>query len=553
MAQFAGRAYVEMGVEGQAAFRRAFASMEAQIRKFSAQVQMVGRVGFGAMGSALGGIGRMLRSLTVQATALGAAVGVSFTVKNAIDQASTLEETLNKFRVIFGDSSDQMQAWGDQFAKQMGRGRSEVLQFMADSQALIVPLGLDPAVSQQMSKDLTRLAYDMGSFHKVTDIEAFNALQSALRGEADAIERFGARVNEAAVSAELLKQGLNPKTATEAQKTMARYNLILVGTEKAQGDLARSSGSYANQQKALVAGWTDVATAIGTAFLPYATLAVNWLKELFNSFGLSATAADNSSRVFGMVGETMAYVTGPLDAAIRGFHALKAAMNFIVGMGASIINVFWDLFRVLANNPLTRGMFGEDAVQSLDKEAARIQARMVQVMETSKQAMFESFEKAVAPEDLGKNAIENFQRTMADMRATYEAEAAKKASELQASENAKKLEALTIQKTAEQAQEVADDLRDAISDESLQGLATGVDAARQGRDEVTAAAQETTQQAVQLAQPQALEATSTAAFEKFRENAMNQQLVLERQQAAFLQKIAKALTNPAAAFVEFAL
>jgi hypothetical protein len=553
MAQFAGRAYVEMGVEGQAAFRRAFASMEAQIKKFSAQVQMVGRVGFGAMGSALGGIGRMLRSLTVQATALGAAVGVSFTVKNAIDQASTLEETLNKFRVIFGDSSDQMQAWGDQFAKQMGRSRSEVLQFMADSQALIVPLGLDPAVSQQMSKDLTRLAYDMGSFHKVTDIEAFNALQSALRGEADAIEKFGARVNEAAVSAELLKQGLNPKTATEAQKTMARYNLILVGTEKAQGDLARSSGSYANQQKALVAGWTDVATAIGTAFLPYATLAVNWLKELFNSFGLSATAADNSSRVFGMVGETMAYVTGPLDAAIRGFHALKAAMNFIVGMGASIINVFLDLFRVLANNPLTRGMFGEDAVQSLDKEAARIQARMVQVMETSKQAMFESFEKAVAPEDLGKNAIENFQRTMADMRATYEAEAAKKAAELQASENAKKLEALTIQKTAEQAQEVADDLRDAISDESLQGLATGVDAARQGRDEVTAAAQETTQQAVQLAQPQALEATSTAAFEKFRENAMNQQLVLERQQAAFLQKIAKALTNPAAAFVEFAL
>jgi hypothetical protein len=553
MAQFAGRAYVEMGVEGQAAFRRAFASMEAQIKKFSAQVQMVGRVGFGAMGSALGGIGRMLRSLTVQATALGAAVGVSFTVKNAIDQASSLEETLNKFRVIFGDSSDQMQAWGDQFAKQMGRSRSEVLQFMADSQALIVPLGLDPAVSQQMSKDLTRLAYDMGSFHKVTDIEAFNALQSALRGEADAIEKFGARVNEAAVSAELLKQGLDPKTATEAQKTMARYNLILVGTEKAQGDLARSSGSYANQQKALVAGWTDVATAIGTAFLPYATLAVNWLKELFSSFGLSATAADNSSRVFGMVGETMAYVTGPLDAAIRGFHALKAAMNFIVGMGASIINVFLDLFRVLANNPLTRGMFGEDAVQSLDKEAARIQARMVQVMETSKQAMFESFEKAVAPEDLGKNAIENFQRTMADMRATYEAEAAKKASELQASENAKKLEALTIQKTAEQAQEVADDLRDAISDESLQGLATGVDAARQGRDEVTAAAQETTQQAVQLAQPQALEATSTAAFEKFRENAMNQQLVLERQQAAFLQKIAKALTNPAAAFVEFAL
>jgi hypothetical protein len=87
----------------------------------------------------------------------------------------------------------------------------------------------------------------------------------------------------------------------------------------------------------------------------------------------------------------------------------------------------------------------------------------------------------------------------------------------------------------------------------MKAAAPGAEAVREGAEDVSATARDATQQAVQLAQPQALEATSTAAFEKFRENAMNQQLVLERQQAAFLQKIAKALTNPAAAFVEFAL
>jgi hypothetical protein len=325
----------------------------------------------------------MLGSLTGQAAALGAALGVSFTVKGAIDNASELEETLNKFRVIFGANADQMQAWGDQFAKEMGRSRSEVLQFMADSQAVIVPLGIDPATSQQMSQDLTRLAYDLASFHNASDVEAFDALRSALLGEAEPMKKFGVVMNEAAVNAELLKQGLDPKTANDAAKAQARYNIILTGTATAQGDVARSSGSYANQQKALVAGWKDVSTAIGTAFLPYVTMAVNWLKELFSSFGLSATAADNSSRVFGMVGETISYITGPLDIAIRYFNYLKGVMNLTVGMGASLINVFLDIFRVLANNPLTRNLFGEDAVKSLDKEAARIQDRMVQVMETT--------------------------------------------------------------------------------------------------------------------------------------------------------------------------
>ncbi|MFN9111713.1 MAG: hypothetical protein ACK5XN_16745, partial [Bacteroidota bacterium] len=65
------------------------------------------------------------------------------------------------------------------------------------------------------------------------------------------------------------------------------------------------------------------------------------------------------------------------------------------------------------------------------------------------------------------------------------------------------------------------------------------------------AQQEAANKTVQLATPQALEATSTAAIEKFRENALNQQLVIQRQQAQLLQQVVKVLRDPKLLLTEF--
>ena len=49
---FAGRAYVEMGVTGQAAFKAAFAQMQYSVRQFQAGIQKIGGTAFrGVIGS----------------------------------------------------------------------------------------------------------------------------------------------------------------------------------------------------------------------------------------------------------------------------------------------------------------------------------------------------------------------------------------------------------------------------------------------------------------------------------------------------------------------
>ena len=543
---FAGRAYVEMGVTGQAAFKAAFAQMQLSVRQFQAGIQKIGGTAFRGVIGSLTTMRRMMGSLIGQATALGAAFGLSVGIKDAIDNASRLEETLNKFNVVFGDLADSQRKWADSFAADMGRSRTEVMDFMSQAQSLIVPVGINQEQAAQMSTTLTQLSYDLASFHNATDPEAFEALRSALLGESEPMKRFGVIVNETAMKAELLKQGLDPTVATEAQKAMARYNIIISQTGQAQGDVERSSFSFANQLKSLQASWVDLSTAIGTAFLPYATVLLDYLRQLVSGLGLNAMAADNTGKVFSLLGEATQYITKPLDLVIRGFNLLRGSLAFVVGMAASATDVFVGLFRLLANNPLTRGMFGEDFVRQVDTIAAAVQQTAKDAMEKNREVMMDSFQIATQPGDLGETALQQFTSKMNEMKAKFDAqvEAAKQAREEKLAEQ--------DQITVEGGQQAADAIAGAFKTFSKDALAAYAAPVKPAEvQETEAAVREAGDRAVQLASPQALEATAVGTFEKFRENAMNQQIVLQKQQAAFLQQIVRVLKDPQTAIMEF--
>jgi len=294
---FAGRAYVEMGVTGQAAFKAAFAQMQLSVRQFQAGIQKIGGTAFRGVIGSLTTMRRMMGSLIGQATALGAAFGLSVGIKDAIDNASRLEETLNKFNVVFGDLADSQRKWSEDFADRVGRSQQQVLDFMASTQGMAVPLGINQDDAAAMSQTLTQLAFDVASFTNASDPEAFDALKKAILGETESLKGLDVILTDAAVSARMLADGIKPTEATEAQKAMTRYNMILENSKMMQGDVERSSFSFANQLKALQASWIDLSTAIGTAFLPYATVLLDYLRQLVSSLGLNATAADNTGKV----------------------------------------------------------------------------------------------------------------------------------------------------------------------------------------------------------------------------------------------------------------
>lgn len=246
--RLAGRAVVEIGARER--MQKGLAAAQKRLRAFAA--------GAAKIGAGLGSIG----------------TGMLTPFVKGIRAASDLEETMNKFNVVFGDNSEMVKAWGDEFAGQVGRSKKQIADFMAGSQDLFVPLGFDDQAATDMSKQVTQLSLDLASFNNMADADTLRDLHAALTGSGEVMKKYGVIVSEAAVKQELLNQGMDPKTVTDQQKVQARLNIIMRGTTAAQGDAIRSAGSFANQMKALSGASDDAFAALGTAVLPVVTSVV---------------------------------------------------------------------------------------------------------------------------------------------------------------------------------------------------------------------------------------------------------------------------------------
>jgi hypothetical protein len=236
-------------------------------------------------GKAIDKVNGRLRA--VQASAMGAArgfgafLGVAGTfgaIGFVIKTASDMEETMNKFNVVFGDSADRVKTFSDAIAKAMGRSKLQIATFMASAQDLFVPLGFAATEAEAMSTQMTKLSIDLASFNIMSDEDVFRDLSAALTGSGEVMKKYGVIVSEAAVKQELLNQKIDPKIATNQQKVQARMNIIMRGTIAAQGDVARSLDSFANSAKKLKADVSDLSAQIGRALLPAFTMTVKKLQ-----------------------------------------------------------------------------------------------------------------------------------------------------------------------------------------------------------------------------------------------------------------------------------
>lgn len=298
----AGKAHVEMGLKGQTTVLKGLASLKAGIGNVAAGIAKAGI----AAGAAVGAL---------------AGAGAVVLFKNSIAAASDFQETMSKFNVVFGENAAAMKSWGDTFASAVGRSKGEVASFLAGSQDLLVPMGLDPTAAMGMSKSLTQLTYDMASFNNKADADVMNDLQAALTGSGEVMKKYGVVLNETAIKQELLNQGLDPKNATEAQKAIARYNIILAGTTAAQGDAIRTADGFANQTKTLKATWDDFQVMLGEKLLPMMTELVSWINAFASAMGsaLSTTGEVNTGMVqLGDGGQFFISVLTGINSTING-------------------------------------------------------------------------------------------------------------------------------------------------------------------------------------------------------------------------------------------
>lgn len=224
--------------------------------------------GFRAIGSA---VGDMVRNFADFA-------------KSGIAVASDLQEVQNVVDVTFGE---QGAAAVEDFAKKaagsFGMSELSAKKFTGTMGAMLKSMNLDDAAVQDMSLALTGLAGDMASFYNLDAEEAFSKLRSGISGETEPLKQLGINMSVANLEAYAMSQGINTawKEMSAAEQATLRYQYIMQATADAQGDFARTSDSYANQQRILQLNMENLSASIGKKVLPIITQFSGLLNDLF--------------------------------------------------------------------------------------------------------------------------------------------------------------------------------------------------------------------------------------------------------------------------------
>lgn len=354
MAQL-GTAYVDVQGDYTKLEAGAAASAARVHREFSSQMRDVGAGSFDkfnaaaiAAGSRVRYVGQQMSSfgqtMTTRVTAPLAVAG--FGMWKAVQLASDLNETINKTKRVFGQSGQAMLNWSRNAAKTMGMTQQQALEGASSIGAMLTPMGIAPTKAAAMSKAMTQLATDMGSFNNQDPSEMLERIRSGLSGEMEPLKRFGTVLSETRVKQFAWTNGIakSGQELTEQQKIMARYGLLLQDTKQQQGDFAKTSDGLANRQRILKASLLESATTLGTSLVPLfetvaqvlASTVVPMLTKVANAF----SRLPSGVKTFIVVLGTVLAVIGPTMWAMGAMVSSVGALMAAYGKAAIVMGNF---------------------------------------------------------------------------------------------------------------------------------------------------------------------------------------------------------------------
>lgn len=283
-------------------------------------------------------VGDAGKKLSLGLTLPLAAFGVS-----AGKAASDAEELQSAFDTTFGELSSDMNRWAEATGDAMGRSTQELQRAGQMFGIFFNQAAPSKQAAADLSKEFSQLAQDLGSFYNVDPGEAMEKLRSGLSGEAEPLRNFGVFLTEASVAAKAMELGLasSNKELSEQDKILARAALIMEQTKNAQGDVARTSGSTANQVRASKAAYEELQVTIGTKLLPVVTPLITSVASLLNWF--TQLPAPVQSGVVGLLAFSAAF--GP---ALIGIGGLLRGVGSLVAIGSGIKSTV-DTFGLLKN------------------------------------------------------------------------------------------------------------------------------------------------------------------------------------------------------------
>lgn len=228
--------------------------------------------------------------------------------KSGIETASNLDEVQNVVDTTFGASgAATIEEFAKSAATSFGMSELSAKQFTGTMGSMLKSMGLTEDEVLSMSTDLTGLAGDIASFYNLDPEEAFSKLRSGISGETEPLKQLGINMSVANLEAYALSQGISTAYSkmSQAEQATLRYNYLMQATADAQGDFAKTSDSYANQQRIMELNMENLSASIGGALLPYMT-------ELTSALNGLLSGETDVSTFVGTVGQMVSDVAGDI-------------------------------------------------------------------------------------------------------------------------------------------------------------------------------------------------------------------------------------------------
>jgi hypothetical protein len=246
--------------------------------------------GIGGIGSSSNLMGKVVNKsfeLAAKAAAMGTAAvgaGLAYIGVKGTMLASDLTEVQNVVDTTFGKSSKVIDEWSVTTLKSFGLSELSAKQFSSTIGAMLKSSGLSAESTLIMSKNLTALSGDMASFYNLDPTEAFEKIRSGISGETEPLKQLGINMSVANLEAYAMANGIKTsyQKMDQASQTALRYNYLLSVSKDAQGDFAKTSGSFSNQLKLGKESLGQLAAKIMSAAVPGLTKLLNLGNELLD-------------------------------------------------------------------------------------------------------------------------------------------------------------------------------------------------------------------------------------------------------------------------------
>lgn len=258
---------------------------------------------------------RKIAGIVVAALSITAIVAFG---KSCIDLGSQLAEVDNVIQQAVPSMEGRIDSFAKNAIQQFGMSEIAAKRYTGVFASMARGFKFSEESAASMGITLTGLAADVASFYDTSQSEAFTKLKSVFTGETETLKDLGIVMTQTALDAYAMENGYGKttKSMSEAEKVALRYAFVQEKLRFAQGDFARTSGSWANQVRILSEQFNALKATIGqgliNAFTPVITVINTILAKLQT---LAAYFKAFTAAIFGDASGGGEAVTDSLESA----------------------------------------------------------------------------------------------------------------------------------------------------------------------------------------------------------------------------------------------